>query len=47
MLLGDFNAHIGVRDRASDLRSGVLGCFGIEHRNQAGEDLLIFCDFNY
>ena len=42
LLLGDFNAHVGVRDRASDLWSGVLGCFGIEHRNQAAID---FCDF--
>ena len=40
LMLGDLNAHVGVRDRSSELWSDVLGCFGIDDRNQAGEDFL-------
>jgi len=32
----------GVQDKSSDLWSDVLGCFGIDDHNQAGEDLLNF-----
>ena len=48
LLLGDFNIHVGISDmyRASGLWSSVFGYFGIEHCNQAGEDLLNFCDLN-
>ena len=46
LMLGDLNAHVGVRDRSSELWSDVLGCFGIDDHNQAGEDLLNFCDLN-
>ena len=46
LMLGDLNAHVGVRDISSELWSDVLGCFGIDDRNQAGEDLLNFCDLN-
>ena len=46
LLLKDFNAHVGIRDRASGLWSSVLGYFIIERGNQAGEDLLNFCDLN-
>jgi len=46
LMSGDLNAHVGVRDRSSELWSDVLGCFGIKDRNQAGEDLLNFCDLN-
>ena len=46
LLLGDCNAHVGIKDRALGLWSSVLGYFGIEHCNQAGEDLLNFCDLN-
>ena len=45
LMLGDLNAHVGMRDRSSELWY-VLGCFGIDDRNQAGEDLLNFCDLN-
>ena len=44
-MLGDLNAHVGVQDRSSELLSDMLGCFGIDDRNQAGKDLLNLCDF--
>ena len=45
-MLGDLNAHVGVQDRSSELLSNMLGCFGIDDRNQAGKDLLNLCDLN-
>jgi len=34
LMLGDLNAHVGVWDRSSELWSDMLGCFGIDNRNQ-------------
>ena len=42
LMLGDLNAHVGVWDSSSELCSDVLGCFGIDDRNQAGKDFLTF-----
>ena len=46
LVLGDLNARVGLRSRYSDVWSSVLGHFGIDDINQAGEDLLSFCDLN-
>ena len=41
LMLGDLNAHVGVRDISSELWSDVLDCFGIDDHNQAGKDLCV------
>ena len=46
LVLGDLNTRVGLRSRDSDVWSSVLGHFGIDDINQAGEDLLSFCDLN-
>jgi len=46
LMLRDLNAHVGVQDRSSELWSDMLGCFGIDDRNQTGKDLLNFCELN-
>ena len=46
LVLGDLNTRVGLRSRDSDVWSSVLGHFGIDDINQAGEDLLRFCDLN-
>ena len=46
LVLGDLNARVGVRNRDFNMWSNVLGHFGIDDINQAGEDLLSFCDLN-
>ena len=46
LILGDLNSHVGVWDRSSELWSDALGCFGIDDHNQAGKDLLNFCDLD-
>ena len=43
LMLGDLNAHVGVRDRSSELWSDVLGCFGIDDHS---EDFLNFCELS-
>ena len=45
LILGDFNAHVGVFDD-DEMWTGVLGKHGIGVRNSAGEDLLQFCEIN-
>jgi len=45
LILGDFNAHVGVFDD-NETWTGVLGKHGIGVRNSAGEDLLQFCGIN-
>ena len=45
ILLGDFNARVGVLDH-NDLWSGVLGRYGLSEQNIAGEELLGFCASN-
>ena len=45
ILLGDFNARVGVLDH-NDLWSSVLGRYGLSERNIAGEELLGFCASN-
>ena len=50
ILLGDFNARVGVLDH-NDLWSSVLGRYGLSERNIAGEELLgvlcLECSFNH
>ena len=46
LVLVDLNARVGLRSRDSDVWSSVFGYFGIDDINQAGEDLLSFCDLN-
>ena len=45
ILLGDFNARVGVLDH-NNLWSGVLVKYGLIERNIAGEELLGFCASN-
>jgi len=47
VLVGDFNARVGVFNPQDELWHGVMGNFGIEERNLAGEDLLQFCECIY
>ena len=46
LLLGDFNARIGVRDSDDGLWSNVIGGHGLEERNLAGEEFLQVCELN-
>ena len=46
LVMGDFNARVGFSHSHSGLWSDVLGCCGIDEVNQAGEDLLAFCEMN-
>lgn len=46
MILGDFNARVGVLKTGDDLWHGVIGKHGIDERNLAGEELLQFCAAN-
>ena len=46
LIMGDFNARVGVYDDDDELWSGVLGKHGIGVCNLAGEDLLQFCETN-
>ena len=46
LMLVDLNATVGLRNRDSDVWSNMLGHFGIDDINQAGEHLLSFCDLN-
>ena len=46
LVLGNLYTRVGLRSRDSDVWSSVLGHFGIDDINQAGEDLLRFCDLN-
>ena len=46
LLLGDFNARVGVFDPRDDLWNGVIGSHDIAERNLAGEEFLQFCASN-
>ena len=43
LILGDFNGRVA---NDYDLWKGVIGTHGLAERNQAGEDLLQFCELN-
>ena len=46
VLAGDFNTRVGLFNPDDDLWHGVVGKYGIEERNLAGEDFLQFCECN-
>ena len=46
LLLGDFNARVGVQDSDDSLWSNVIGGHGLEERNLAGEEFLQVCAFD-
>ena len=46
LMLENLNACVGVRDQSSELWSDLLGCFGIDDRDQAKRRFLNFCDLN-
>ena len=46
LLLGDFNARVGVQDSDDSLWSNVIGGHGLEERNLAGEEFLQVCELN-
>lgn len=46
VLLGDFNARVGVLKPDEEEWRGVLGRNGLDERNEAGEDLMQFCALN-
>ena len=43
MMLGDFNARVGVFNPADGLWHGTIGRHGIAERNHADEEFLQFC----
>ena len=43
MVLGDFNARVGVLKTDADQWHGVLGKHGLDERSEAGEDYLQLC----
>ena len=47
VVLGDFNARVGKRDRNSNLWKETLGYHGLDERNDAGEEFLEFCTTNH
>ena len=46
VVLGDFNARVGILDQDSNLWRGILGRHGMTERNLAGHELLEFCAIN-
>ena len=46
VILGDFNARVGVFNPVDGLWSGTIGRLGIAERNQAYEEFLQFCVSN-
>ena len=46
VLLGDFNARVGKRDHSSCLWEETLGLYGLDERNDAGEEFLELCATN-
>ena len=46
VLLGDFNARVGVLDPAEESWRGVVGRHGLDERNESGEELLQLCVMN-
>ena len=43
MVLGDFNARVGVLKPAEEQWQGVLGRHDLDERSAAGEDFMQFC----
>ena len=43
VLLGDFNARVGVLKSDEEEWQGVVGRNGLDERNEAGEDLEVLC----
>ena len=46
VMLGDFNARVGVLDTGYDLWQGVIGKHGLTECNFVGEEFLEFCALN-
>ena len=46
VMLGDFNARVGVLDTGNNLWQGVIGKHGLSERNFVGEEFLEFCALN-
>ena len=46
MVLGDFNARVGVLGQSDDLWHKVIGKHGLDEGNLAGENILQFCTAN-
>lgn len=46
VMLGDFNARVGVLKPDKEEWQGVVGKHGIDVRNEAGEEFLQFCALN-
>ena len=46
MMLGDFNARVGVFNPADGLWCGTINRHGIAERNHTGEEFLQFCESN-
>ena len=46
VVLGNFNARVGVLKPAEEQWQRVLGRHGLDERNAAGEDFLQFCAMN-
>ena len=46
VVLGDFNARVGVLDQDSNLWRGILGRHGMSGHSLAGNELLEFCAIN-
>ena len=46
VVLGDFNARVGVLGQSDDLWHEVIGKHGLDERNLAGENFLQFCAAN-
>ena len=44
--MGDFNARVGKGDPKSNLWKGTIGYHNLSERNQAGQDLLQFCELS-
>lgn len=46
LLLGDFNARVGVLKLGEEEWQGVVGKHGLDERNEAGEEFMQFCALN-
>ena len=46
VVVGDFNARVGVLKPGEDSWHGVIGKHGLDERNMAGEEFLQFCAVN-
>ena len=47
VMLGDFNARVGVLDTGNNLWQGVIGKHGLSERNLVGKEFLEFCALNH